>query len=297
MSTHFTSNKALLIPGKYFSAFKRSYLICLIFFLYLINAFSQVNVEVSKPKLTLINDSLIIEYTITGQSSNDEFKVWLEISDTTGTIFSPKNISGDIGDNISGGSPKKIIWNLSADSVFINMNLSVEVFITKSTHSKPVMAEKKIEIPSEIIVEQKDTLIMPVEVGLNMLRSAIIPGWGLTRLSGGKPYWLLVIIEYGCIITSVSLNAQASSNYDKYVASKETEEQNTFFDKGKEQYAASNLLAYSAIGFWIADLGITWIKASKMKRNALQQHSGSFLIKSSYNYTADAPILSFVYIF
>ena len=41
-----------------------------------------------------------------------------------------------------------------------------------------------------------------------------------------------------------------------------------YYNTGKKQYTTSNVLALSAIALWVADLGFTWIKASKMKHSA-----------------------------
>ena len=47
-----------------------------------------------------------------------------------------------------------------------------------------------------------------------------------------------------------------------------TDEMDDYYNTGKKQYTASNVLALSAIAIWVADLGVTWIKASKMKRSS-----------------------------
>ncbi len=139
-----------------------------------------------------------------------------------------------------------------------------------------------------------------MKVGSNLLLSTACPGWGLTRLSGGKPWWLLGVIGYGCIGSSYYLNKLSVSNYDKYTNSSDinkTGEMDDNFNTGKKQYTASNVLALSAITIWVADLGITWIKASKMKRSAKGVKSGSFSVGSSYDYSADTPLISLYYTF
>jgi hypothetical protein len=326
---------------------------------------AQDHVKISQPSLKFLNDRLIIKYEIAGYKQEDRFKVWLEITDSTGNKILARSVYGDIGDEVTGGPQKQIIWDLAADSMFLNIDVNIEIFATRKIKPLPVVAEKAVETRPEIkadsavtkkrsekfpetktdtvIIKQRakkspetkaDTVFMgknnetrperkadtgdlatkksttekkeknrpekSVKTGSELLLSTVCPGWGLTRLSGGKPYWLLGVAGYGCIASSYYLNKLSYSNYDKYTKSSDitkTDEMDAYYNTGKKQYTASNVLALSAITIWVADLGITWIKASKMKRSAAGAKSGSFSFGSSYDYSADTPLISIYYTF
>ncbi|MBN1415701.1 MAG: hypothetical protein JW973_11420 [Bacteroidales bacterium] len=288
----------------------------------------QTKIEISPPDLRFVNDRLIIRYNITGYKPDDQFRVELEITDSTDTRIKANSLYGDIGDNVSGGDTKQIIWDLAADSIFMNIDISVEVFVTRKAPPAPVVAErnaealpeirqdslsagKTTETPSEIKTEpdvtlktkktegrkEKGTSGTSTKLGSNLLLSTLVPGWGLTRLSDGKPYWLIGVVGYGCIVSSVYLNMQASSNYDKYANSTEAEKIDSYFDTGKKQYTASNVLGWSALAIWVADLGITWVITSKMKNSAIKSKLSSFSVRTSYNGSANTPMVSFFYTF
>ena len=334
---------------------------------------SQDEISVSQTGLKFLNDRLIIKYDILGSKPGDIFRVWLEITDSTGAKIAARYLYGDIGDDVPGGLQKQVIWDLAADSLYLNMDVNVEIFAAKNTKPVAVAAEtpvqetkpdtaiailaaeqlaetkddkeaeiKKEEELSEAQAETKDDAEAEIkkeeelseaqaetevtekkeetepqaeaareeqaakegtksaQVGTNLLLSTVCPGWGLTRLSGGKPYWLIGVVGYGCIASSYYLNTLASSNYDKYLNSSDInqeDEMDDYYNTGKKQYTASNVLALSAIAIWVADLGVTWIKASKMKRSAASATSGSFSVGSSYDYYTDTPLISFFYTF
>ena len=313
---------------------------------------SQDEISVSQTGLKFLNDRLIIKYDILGSKPGDIFRVWLEITDSTGAKIAARYLYGDIGDDVPGGLQKQVIWDLAADSLYLNMDVNVEIFAAKNTKPVAVAAETPVQetktdtavaiLAAEQLAETKDDTEAEIkkeeelseaqaetevtekkeetkpqaeaareeqaakegtksaQVGTNLLLSTVCPGWGLTRLSGGKPYWLIGVVGYGCIASSYYLNTLASSNYDKYLNSSDInqeDEMDDYYNTGKKQYTASNVLALSAIAIWVADLGVTWIKASKMKRSAASATSGSFSVGSSYDYYTDTPLISFFYTF
>jgi len=360
---------------------------------------AQENVTLSPPNLKFLNDRLIIKYDITGYEISDRFRVWIEITDSTGNKITARSIYGDIGDEVTGGFQKQIIWDLAADSAYLNADINIEIFATRKLKPPPLVAEKVTERVPELTTDDEatgkriekspvtkpdtavrkkkagnipemktdsaitkrrnnshaeiktdsvitgqmteirhetktDTLLngkitkaeseltadvgayekkksstekteksdarKSVKTGSELLLSTVCPGWGLTRLSGGKPYWMLGVVGYGCIASSYYLNTLSYSNYEKYTNSSDinkTDEMDAYYNTGKKQYTASNVLALSAIALWVADLGFTWIKASKMKHSAASATSGSLSVVSSYDHSAKAPLISIQYTF
>jgi hypothetical protein len=72
---------------------------------------------------------------------------------------------------------------------------------------------------------------------------------------------------------------------------------NAYYTTGKKQYTAYKVLALSAITLWVADLGFTWLKASKKKHSAAAATSGSLSFGSSYDPSSRAPLISIQYTF
>ena len=107
--------------------------------------FAQDEISVSQSSLKFLNDRLIIKYDILGSKPEDRFRVWLEITDSTGAKIAARFLYGDIGDEVPGGLQKQIIWDLAADSLYLNMDINVEIFATKNIKPVPVVAEKPDE--------------------------------------------------------------------------------------------------------------------------------------------------------
>jgi hypothetical protein len=346
---------------------RRIIYICIVSFvcLFLPPLSAQENIKISQPTLKLLNDRLIIKYEIAGYQQDDRFKVWVEITDSTGKKITPHYLYGDIGDEVTGGLQKQIIWDLAADSMYLNMDINVEIFATQNIKPVPVVTaitvenreqkttepaitkkgeeqpaelkndsevtnkkeEELSETKAETAISEKKTETEPqpkadaedatakkgtsekkeknstdksMKVGSNLLLSTACPGWGLTRLSGGKPYWLIGVSGFACIGSSIYLNKVSYSNYEKYLESSDinkTGEMDAYYNTGKKQYTASNVLAWSAITIWVADLGVTWFLTSKVRRSAANSKSGSFSVGSSYDYYADTPLISIFYTF
>jgi hypothetical protein len=324
----------------YYSLFlKRAYLICMVSFTCLNNSFGQANIQISQPKLKYADNRLFIQYEILGVNPDDRFNVQLEITDTTGKEIKAHSLYGDFGKNISGTSPKMIIWDMEADSIHVNIGLAIEIFVTKISPPKPLLAVKQdstllsVKKDSAIIAARENETIdiakntsppstridsatqintsrleesinkkeeshisynKSAKIGSNLLLSTLVPGWGLTRLSERKPYWLLGVVAYGCIGSSIYLNSLSVSNYDKYLASPDEKEWTGYFDTGHKQYVASNALAWSAAVIWVADFGITWIKAVKIKHRSEEGKMMSFSVMPFLSPAGNTPVVSLI---
>ncbi len=54
----------------------------------------------------------------------------IDISYENGTLVPARSLSGDIGKGVAGGDNKKIIWDIEADSIFLDGDIFVEVYAT-----------------------------------------------------------------------------------------------------------------------------------------------------------------------
>lgn len=271
----------------------------------------QMAFSVSRPRLQIANDNLVITYDILGTNSKDRFYVWLEITDSTGAKINAYSLTGDIGDSIKAGVNKQIFWNLLADSIFINNTINIEIIAEKSIVPEVVLEERHLtEKPSDLnktedisnnevtnkVVERPEIELSRVKVGNHLLQSTIFPGWGLSRLSKGKPYWLFGVAGVGCITASVYFNLMAHSSYNDYLESPDNDIKG-YYDDAISQGNYSKAFAWSAAAIWIVDLGIVGLKASRMNRAYRKSKSSSFSVSPSFDIKTDTQMLSLYYNF
>lgn len=288
--------------------------------------FAQV--EISKPEVEVVDNKMIISYEISGRSEEDTVNVSLNITDSLGNKIEPKALTGDVGKNIGTGTAKKIIWDLKMDSFYVDMNIRIrivadvikppEIIAVKEEDTAQEIVEKKdtgiehtIVDSSDVKTEQVTDLIeedemietdipagtkSQVSVGKIAMFSAIFPGWGLTKLSQKKPYWLLGVAGAGCIAGSVYYNHQAYSNYEKYTNASDARQMNSFYDDAEKQQKISGYLAISAVAIWIADIGVASLRAASINKKAKSERS-KITLDWNYNTVSESPMLSIIYQF
>ena len=243
----------------------------------------QLSFTISKPRIKISNNNLLITYDILGAKPDDVFNIWLEVTDVLGTEISANTIKGDIGQNIRAGVNKRIVWDIKTDKVSVDNTVNIEIIA------------ERISL-SETGPEIKDLSLKGVKSGKYILQSAILPGWGLTSLTNGKPYWLIGAAGIGCIASSVYYNQKAHSSYDKYLNSS-ADNITGFYDDAIKQGNISKVFAVSAAIIWIADLGAVGIKANSMNKSSKNSKLGAFSINSGIDVNIDSPILILQYKF
>ena len=251
----------------------------------------------TKPRLEVSDENLVIEYDILNVDPSDFFIVWIEVTDAAGNKISAVSLTGDVGKEIKGGSNKRIIWDLGNDKILIDEDIFVEIKAEKIP-AKEETAEA--ETPEETKTEKKDESMVERKTisKTNMLLSSVVlPGWGQTKLSKGKPYWLLGVAGYGCIAGSISLNRMASSAYQDYKESIDPDEFNAFYDKAIQQDKISKYMAYSGIGIWVADL--IWVLATptSSKESLTSREDRKFKIMPGFDPCSKSTTVSLTYKF
>ena len=231
------------------------------------------NIIVTKPVLSLANDTLLIEYDILNSKSSDEFIITLELTDSAGNILVPADVKGDLGQNISGGENKKIICSIENLLLYADIDIYVEIKAER-------ISKKSKDITSSYISRRYKT------AGL-LVRSSLLPGWGLSKMKNGKSFYIMGILGYGCIAGSIYLNNKSYDNYNSYLyivnSGLMTDEGLDFYDKAELQDKLSKSLAYSAISIWAINMLWTALKIGPYKResNKLSSYNYSFYISSN----------------
>ena len=157
----FLRGKVLLTFNYQLSMNKKSFILFLIFLFLVIKSFSQ-DFQITQPKLDYDGNQLSILYDLITRKSSDKFYVRIEIENANGLAIQAKTLSGDVGENVTPGNNKKIVWIPEQDSVYLNEDVIVEI-----------KAEKYIKSFNK---------------GSMMLYSTVFPGWGQTKISKGKPF-------------------------------------------------------------------------------------------------------------
>lgn len=181
-------------------------------------SYSQTT-QITPSKLQFDGKQLIISFDILNARQTDRFFVWVVIQKEDGEEIMTKTISGDIGD-IFAGKNKTIYWSPSNDSIFLNESVTCEI-----------KAEKYIKSFN------KSSMI---------LLSFIMPGWGKTKISQGKPYWLIGVASYGALAGSLVTYGNYNKNYDRYVIEEDQEQRNIYLDNAEKQANLSNSLLVTA---------------------------------------------------
>jgi hypothetical protein len=263
----------------------------------ILNCIAQTSHEVSQPSLELRDNKLIILYDIKNFNPEETFKVWIEITDAEGNTINAKSLTGDIGDNITGGNNKEITWDFIKDDFNTDTEIYVEVSAEKiapvqiaAEEVVPLETDREEAISEESIPKKK------VSTGSLLWRSAILPGLGFVKMDKSKLHLAKGVAGYACIASSVIFNRLAVSNYNKYLDSYEIEKSDDYFNKSVRQDNTSEVLAYTAIGIWAAE--IIWILVeSKNFKSTATAHGNRISIEPRYDLYSNTSMICFSYNF
>lgn len=263
---------------------KTSIFIFALLFLFLTNisCFAQTTVKISKPRLELIDNNINIFYNILNSSQTDKFKIWIEITDSIGNRIDAQSLIGDIGENVSGGSNKKITWDIKADSIYLDAGIYIQVNAEVLTPAETVEIGKPVK---------------RINRGGSIFRSIVFPGWGLSVINKGKPHWLKGLACYGCIAASIIYNKKAISSYDDYLNTYNLQDIDEFYNNSVKEDNLSEIFGYAAIGIWVIDFIWTVAGSSKLNNDPGYSQSKGFSINTVYEQQAHAPTIVLRYNF
>ena len=209
---------------------------------------AQKNLEIRTTNLQIVDKKLEINYEILNNRKFERFNVSVEITDSNGNPLNAKTLYGDIGKKQKGGKGKVIYWDFTKDRE--SFDEEVNVFVE---------AEKIIN--NNI-----------VNLGNALLKSVVLPGWGLTTIEK-KPYWLMGVAGYGSLSASIMLRASSNSNYDKYKSTNDPDLSTTYFNQSQNQESLSNAFIYTAIGTWLVSGIWTIIKTNNFNKSLMANNN------------------------
>jgi hypothetical protein len=205
--------------------------------------------KVANTSVEDVDNKLVITYDILNAKASQSFNVSLEITGSSGDVISAYSLSGDIGENVTGGSNKQIIWDYNSDRIVVNEMIYFEII------ALPIQSG---------ISEVKD-----VNTGKAILLSTILPGLGLTNIKSGGPYWLMGIAGYGCLGASYFYNKKANESYTTYLENTDASQNDELLSDSQSQNLLSKTFAYSAIGIWSINIVWTAIAANRLKQKKI----------------------------
>jgi len=230
--------------------------------------FSQARIGNTKSKL--VGKTLVINYDILNAQPTHLFKIWVEITTKSGVNISAKSLSGDVGNAVTGGLGKQIVWDIESDKIIVNESFLVKVFgkpngmVDEKIVNKEIKNSERPVINSTPAVETVN--LKYIGTGKAVLMSAVFPGWGLAKTDPGKPYWLLGIAAYGSLAGSYYMNMEAVSNYDSYLLTMEQTERAKLVSQWEKQNKLSKNLGYASAGIWAVNLIWTATLSNRAKK-------------------------------
>jgi hypothetical protein len=221
---------------------KKQRLFLFLFFLFLVGKSSSQGFLLTKPRLVINGNQLLIFYDIITKNSADKFYIWVEMEKANGDKILAKAFSGDVGGSVKAGNSKKIIWASEQDSIYINEEVFVEV-----------KAEKYIKSLSK---------------GSMMFKSTVFPGWGQTNISKGKPWWLTGIVAYGTLAGGYLFHKSYLKSYDSYKIEKDLIKRADLLEQTQKQHNISTVMIYSAASAWVVN--VLWVAFTPNRYQPLQ---------------------------
>jgi len=286
---------------------------------------SGQQLEVSDPRLELRGSTIHISYDILNSSPSEKFTVELEVKDAHGNKIGADALTGDIGEEVSGGANKHIAWDLEVDKIEMDANIYVKVYVTAIPPEEPEVVvpvvkesdeedpgdqksadgdptdQKVAEVESKTFPEGSARKPSPSNksgarynrTGL-ILQSAVFPGLGLSRYKGGA-HWLRGVAGYGCMAGAILMNRKAVNTYAGIIDLSIYNEKEDLYQKSLKQDNISEALAYATIGIWVTDLVWTIVGTSDLYGTA--SNNRRFNIKSKVDPVSNTPLIAFTYKF
>jgi hypothetical protein len=206
------------------------------------------------------------------------------------------SLTGDIGKGVTGAGNKKIIWDIKADSIFLDEEVFVEIFALPETPpTEPVtMVEDPVKEESAPPEKSKQKDLNRTSL---IIQSVAFPGLGLSRLNPGQPHWIRGVAGYGCLAGSIYLNRKSWSTYQDYLNSEDPNQVDDLFDKANSTQKTSRILGYAALGIWVADLAWTIIGTSGMNTDKLAGKEKGISIGADVEPMSNTPMIALRYRF
>jgi hypothetical protein len=238
---------------------------------------AQSAAKIENIKFEAEGSKLAITYDITKFKEGETFEIWVKIVTVSGKTIVPVTMYGDVNKGVSGGTGKRIVWDVEADNAAPDEEFTVEVYGKSDSKS----TSQGVKEPAKEKPEKSKG--QGISVGGALALSALLPGLGNRAVKGSGAQWLLGVAGYGCIVGSIVLNNSAYNAYEDYKIADTPEDRDDYFSKAESNDKISKILIYGAAAIWVTDLVWTGLQAGKARKNSNPKVSFNYYIDSYLN--------------
>jgi hypothetical protein len=128
----------------------------------------KTSTDIRNINLDIQDNKVIIDYDIVNFNPGQQFNIGIYFLDNEGKSYFPGSLSGDVGENILGGSSRTIIWDVAEDFEELNFTLRPQFIINGmrkgATLGGPNNAYLSMILPGlgdYFVVDHKETIIKP----------------------------------------------------------------------------------------------------------------------------------------
>jgi len=215
-------------------------------------SYSQIVVDtkakVANVDFNLIDNELVITYDLLNTKPNEKFQIIIKISKEDGKQIDAKTLKGDVGENISGGIGKKIIWSVSSDIAYLDDQINVEVL---ANHQNP-------------------KIINPTSKGKAILLSTIYPGLGSAKITLKNVHLIKGVLAYGSVAGSFYFKNKSQKTFSEYQESSSTADRDKLYDQSIKEDKNSTILMYTAGAIWLIDYVTILISENRSQQKGLK---------------------------
>lgn len=226
---------------------KQLILLLAVFLIFSTHSLAQ-NTAINNLKLEYDGYTLAISYDLNCKKQSDLFFIRVEITKHDGVPVKVSSFNGDVGDSIAPGKNKKIVWVPQDDAIFLDDTVTVQV--------KGERYERSFN------------------KGSMLAMSTAFPGFGQTKISNGKPWWLTGVAAYGTLAGGIIVHSKYLKTYDSYRTALDQVERSDLSAQSQKQKNLSSTLFISAAAIWTGN--IIWMAAMPNKYKSLQLPKLSF---------------------
>ena len=234
--------------------------------------------------------TLIITYDIVKYKSNETFRIWVDVYTESGNKIAAKALTGDVGENVTGGENKRIIWDMEADQAYLDEDIAVVVL----AESETIKAGKIPEKEPKPVKEKQAVKKKGISVGGALGLSLILPGLGRRVATGKGAAWLWGVAGYGCLGGAFYMNNSAYNKYEEYKDATTTSDRDDLYKKARNYDLYSKVLIGAAAAIWVVDLIVTGVKAGKVRKSGYEQR---FSFNAGYDPYIQQPLIGLRYRF
>ncbi|NJO90422.1 MAG: hypothetical protein HC831_16810 [Chloroflexia bacterium] len=190
-----------------------------------------------------------------------------------GDVIRARTVDGDINRKIVGGQGYKIVWDLVADSIFINEDVDIQI---------------NADITVDLSCFKYSTL---------MLSSTVLPGTGLKKITQKKSYLFLGLLGYSGIGASIYFYVQGQKAYSDYENESNPITRQEHYDLANKNNNNATIAGISSAGIWLINYIWLTTKWNRMKKENASLLNNKLKIYGNYSPVLKKPMFTISYQF